>query len=418
MDRKANRKQMLLTIVFIVISLVLVGGSYLVYRSRQQNMLAEQASTFSSVSVNFDTSSNSITDYDPETLVAAFNENRAETTALSYLFYVQNQEQTPTITLARNQAGQEAWTETIASRLKEVGLTESTVNGVDWTGLTSADMIAQYSGSLTEGDPQLIVIPSFVEEDFKAGISAEDHKANLEELYNTIRLDLPSALIVFAAYPPLDQPLEENDDYASYRQTSKDAINDLGYNFFDIHTAYTSDRDKSEEVTLENSYTEDGFTDEANELMLNVLTRHIEKATIDAANGYNGENKDVQELQAAIDASSESESIAAEEQASLDAESESIAAEEQASLEAEAAAASIAAEEQASIDAENAAIAESESIAAEEAAAAEAAAEASYYESSSIENDTTYTPEVSSSSDNSAVDEESSSLSSEESVVE
>ncbi|RPA57607.1 SGNH/GDSL hydrolase family protein [Aerococcus agrisoli] len=414
MDRKANRNQMLLTIVFIVISLVLVGGSYFVYRSRQQDMLAEQASTFSSVSVNFDTNSSSTVDYDPATLVAAFNENRAETTALSYLFYVQDQEQTPTITFARNQAGQEAWTETIKTRLTEFGLTEPTVNSVDWTGLTTEDIIAQYSGSITDGDPQLIVLPSFVEEDFNAGISAEDHKANLEELYNLVRLDLPSALIVFAAYPPLDQALEENDDYADYRQTSQDGINDLGYNFFDIHTAYASDRDKSEDVTLENSYTEDGFSDDANDLIVNVVTRHIEKATIDATNGYNGENKDVQELQAALDAESESESIAAEEQASLDAESESIAAEEQASLDAEAEAASIAAEEQASIDAENAAIAESESIAAEEAAAAE-----SYYYESSTEVEYSYTPEPeSSTTEETIVEEEASSSTSEESVVE
>lgn len=76
MNRKSNRNQMVLTAVFIVISLVLVGGSYFVYRSRQQNMLADQASTFSSMSVDMNQTAPSIPEeYNAEDMVQAFTGN-------------------------------------------------------------------------------------------------------------------------------------------------------------------------------------------------------------------------------------------------------------------------------------------------------------------------------------------------------
>lgn len=366
MNRKTNRNQMIMTAVFIVISLVLVGGSYFVYRSRQQNMLADQASTFSSMSVDVDqTAPSEPEEYNPEEMVQAFTDNRAETTALHYLYYLQSIEQVPTISIARTQADQEAWTTTISDRLNEIGFDETSINSVDWTETTSADAVEQYSGNLTEANPQLVIVPTFVEEDYAVEISEEDHLANIEELYNTIRMDLPSALIVFAQYPASSQELAEDEDFVTYNDNTLSAIQDAGYNIYDLNTAYNEARDGSEDLNLENSFTDEGFSEEASQLMANTLMTQIEETQIDATNGYDGENEDVREMQAELDAEAESEAAAA-------AESESIAAEEQASLDAESE--SIAAEEQASIDAENAAIAESESIAAEEAAAAEAAA--------------------------------------------
>ncbi|MEY8371432.1 SGNH/GDSL hydrolase family protein [Aerococcaceae bacterium 50-4] len=358
MNRKTNKNQMILTAVFIVISLVLVGGSYFVYRSRQQNMLADQASTFSSMSVDMNqTAPSEPEEYNPEDMVKAFADNRGETTALNYLYYLQSVDQVPTISIARTQADQEAWTTTISDRLNEIGFEEAAVNSVDWTNTTSADAVDQYSGNLTEANPQLVIIPTFVEEDFEAEISEEDHLANIEELFNTIRMDLPSALIVFAQYPASNQDNAENEDYQAYNDNSLSAMQEAGYNVYDVNTAYSEARDKSEDLNLENSFTDEGFSEEASQLMADTLMTQIEETQINATDGYDGQNEDVKEMQAELDAQAESESIAAEEQASLDAESESIAA-----------------EEQASIDAENAAIAESESIAAEEAAAAEAAA--------------------------------------------
>ena len=357
MNRKSNRNQMVLTAVFIVISLVLVGGSYFVYRSRQQNMLADQASTFSSMSVDMNqTAPSTPEEYNAEDMVQAFTDNRGETTALHYLYYLQSVEQVPTISIARTQADQEAWTTTISDRLNEIGFDETSVNSVDWTEITSADAVEQYSSNLTEANPQLLIIPTFVEEDYEAEISEEDHLANIEELFNTIRMDLPSALIVFAQYPASSQEMSEDEDYEAYNDNTLSAMQEAGYNVYDVNTAYSEARDNSESLNLENSFTDEGFSEEASQLMANTLMAQIEDTQINATDGYDGANEDVAEMQAELDAQAESESIAAEEQASLDAEAESIAA-----------------EEQASIDAENASIAESESIAAEESAAAEAA---------------------------------------------
>lgn len=357
MNRKSNRNQMVLTAVFIVISLVLVGGSYFVYRSRQQNMLADQASTFSSMSVDMNQTAPSIPEeYNAEDMVQAFTDNRGETTALHYLYYLQSVEQVPTISIARTQADQEAWTTTISDRLNEIGFDDTSVNSVDWTEITSADAVEQYSSNLTEANPQLLIIPTFVEEDYEAEISEEDHLANIEELFNTIRMDLPSALIVFAQYPASSQEMSEDEDYVTYNDNTLSAMQEAGYNVYDVNTAYSEARDNSESLNLEKSFTDEGFSEEASQLMANTLMAQIEDTQINATDGYDGANEDVAEMQAELDAQAESESIAAEEQASLDAEAESIAA-----------------EEQASIDAENASIAESESIAAEESAAAEAA---------------------------------------------
>lgn len=357
MNRKSNRNQMVLTAVFIVISLVLVGGSYFVYRSRQQNMLADQASTFSSMSVDMDqTAPSTPEEYNAEDMVQAFTDNRGETTALHYLYYLQSIEQVPTISIARTQADQEAWTTTISDRLNEIGFDDTSVNSVDWTEITSADAVEQYSSNLTEANPQLLIIPTFVEEDYEAEISEEDHLANIEELFNTIRMDLPSALIVFAQYPASSQEMSEDEDYITYNDNTLSAMQEAGYNVYDVNTAYSEARDNSESLNLEKSFTDEGFSEEASQLMANTLMAQIEDTQINATDGYDGANEDVAEMQAELDAQAESESIAAEEQASLDAEAESIAA-----------------EEQASIDAENASIAESESIAAEESAAAEAA---------------------------------------------
>lgn len=357
MNRKSNRNQMVLTAVFIVISLVLVGGSYFVYRSRQQNMLADQASTFSSMSVDMNqTAPSTPEEYNAEDMVQAFTDNRGETTALHYLYYLQSVEQVPTISIARTQANQEAWATTITDRLNEIGFDEANINSVDWTKITSADAVEQYSGNLTEANPQLLIIPTFVEEDYEAGISEEDHLANIEELFNTIRMDLPSALIVFAQYPASSQEMSEDEDYVTFNDNTLSAMQEAGYNVYDVNTAYSEARDNSESLKLENSFTDEGFSEEASQLMANTLMAQIEDTQINATDGYDGANEDVAEMQAELDAQAESESIAAEEQASLDAEAESIAA-----------------EEQASIDAENASIAESESIAAEESAAAEAA---------------------------------------------
>ena len=357
MNRKSNRNQMVLTAVFIVISLVLVGGSYFVYRSRQQNMLADQASTFSSMSVDMNqTAPSTPEEYNAEDMVQAFTDNRGETTALHYLYYLQSVEQVPTISIARTQADQEAWTTTISDRLNKIGFDDTSVNSVDWTEITSADAVEQYSSNLTEANPQLLIIPTFVEEDYEAEISEEDHLANIEELFNTIRMDLPSALIVFAQYPASSQEMSEDEDYITYNDNTLSAMQEAGYNVYDVNTAYSEARDNSESLNLENSFTDEGFSEEASQLMANTLMAQIEDTQINATDGYDGANEDVAEMQAELDAQAESESIAAEEQASLDAEAESIAA-----------------EEQASIDAENASIAESESIAAEESAAAEAA---------------------------------------------
>lgn len=357
MNRKSNRNQMVLTAVFIVISLVLVGGSYFVYRSRQQNMLADQASTFSSMSVDMNqTAPSTPEEYNAEDMVQAFTDNRGETTALHYLYYLQSVEQVPTISIARTQADQEAWTTTISDRLNEIGFDETSVNSVDWTEITSADAVEQYSSNLTEANPQLLIVPTFVEEDYEAEISEEDHLANIEELFNTIRMDLPSALIVFAQYPASSQEMSEDEDYVTYNDNTLSAMQEAGYNVYDVNTAYSEARNNSESLNLENSFTDEGFSEEASQLMANTLMAQIEDTQINATDGYDGANEDVAEMQAELDAQAESESIAAEEQASLDAEAESIAA-----------------EEQASIDAENASIAESESIAAEESAAAEAA---------------------------------------------
>ncbi|MFV8252475.1 adhesin [Aerococcus viridans] len=357
MNRKSNRNQMVLTAVFIVISLVLVGGSYFVYRSRQQNMLADQASTFSSMSVDMNqTAPSTPEEYNAEDMVQAFTDNRGETTALHYLYYLQSVEQVPTISIARTQADQESWTTTISDRLNEIGFDDTSVNSVDWTEITSADAVEQYSSNLTEANPQLLIIPTFVEEDYEAEISEEDHLANIEELFNTIRMDLPSALIVFAQYPASSQEMSEDEDYVTYNDNTLSAMQEAGYNVYDVNTAYSEARDNSESLNLENSFTDEGFSEEASQLMANTLMAQIEDTQINATDGYDGANEDVAEMQAELDAQAESESIAAEEQASLDAEAESIAA-----------------EEQASIDAENASIAESESIAAEESAAAEAA---------------------------------------------
>lgn len=357
MNRKSNRNQMVLTAVFIVISLVLVGGSYFVYRSRQQNMLADQASTFSSMSVDMNqTAPSTPEEYNAEDMVQAFTDNRGETTALHYLYYLQSVEQVPTISIARTQADQEAWTTTISDRLNEIGFDDTSVNSVDWTEITSADAVEQYSSNLTEANPQLLIIPTFVEEDYEAEISEEDHLANIEELFNTIRMDLPSALIVFAQYPASSQEMSEDEDYITYNDNTLSAMQEAGYNVYDVNTAYSEARDNSESLNLEKSFTDEGFSEEASQLMANTLMAQIEDTQINATDGYDGANEDVAEMQAELDAQAESESIAAEEQASLDAEAESIAA-----------------EEQASIDAENASIAESESIAAEESAAAEAA---------------------------------------------
>ena len=351
MNRKSNRNQMILTAVFIVISLVLVGGSYFVYRSRQRNMLADQASTFSSMSVDMNqTAPSTPEEYNAEDMVQAFTDNRGETTALHYLYYLQSVEQVPTISIARTQADQEAWTTTISDRLNEIGFDDTSVNSVDWTEITSTDAVEQYSSNLTEANPQLLIIPTFVEEDYEAEISEEDHLANIEELFNTIRMDLPSALIVFAQYPASSQEMSEDEDYVTYNDNTLSAMQEAG------NTAYSEARDNSESLNLENSFTDEGFSEEASQLMGNTLMAQIEDTQINATDGYDGANEDVAEMQAELDAQAESESIAAEEQASLDAEAESIAA-----------------EEQASIDAENASIAESESIAAEESAAAEAA---------------------------------------------
>lgn len=357
MNRKSNKNQMVLTAVFIVISLVLVGGSYFVYRSRQRNMLADQASTFSSMSVDMNqTAPSTPEEYNAEDMVQAFTDNRGETTALHYLYYLQSVEQVPTISIARTQADQEAWTTTINDRLNEIGFDQANVNSVDWTEITSADAVEQYSGNLTEANPQLLIIPTFVEEDYEAEISEEDHLANIEELFNTIRMDLPSALIVFAQYPASSQEMYEDEDYVTYNDNALSAMQEAGYNVYDVNTAYSEARDNSESLNLENSFTDEGFSEEASQLMADTLMAQIEDTQINATDGYDGANEDVAEMQAALDAQAESESIAAEEQASLDAEAESIAA-----------------EVQASIDAENASIAESASIAAEEAAAAEAA---------------------------------------------
>lgn len=357
MNRKSNRNQMILTAVFIVISLVLVGGSYFVYRSRQRNMLADQASTFSSMSVDMNqTAPSTPEEYNVEDMVQAFTDNRGETTALHYLYYLQSVEQVPTISIARTQADQEAWTTTISDRLNEIGFDDTSVNSVDWTEITSTDAVEQYSSNLTEANPQLLIIPTFVEEDYAAEISEEDHLANIEELFNTIRMDLPSALIVFAQYPASSQEMSEDEDYVTYNDNTLSAMQEAGYNVYDVNTAYSEARDNSESLNLENSFTDEGFSEEASQLMGNTLMAQIEDTQINATDGYDGANEDVAEMQAELDAQAESESIAAEEQASLDAEAESIAA-----------------EEQASIDAENASIAESESIAAEESAAAEAA---------------------------------------------
>lgn len=357
MNRKSNRNQMILTAVFIVISLVLVGGSYFVYRSRQQNMLADQASTFSSMSVDMNqTAPSTPEEYNAEDMVQAFTDNRGETTALHYLYYLQSVEQVPTISIARTQADQEAWTTTISDRLNEIGFDDTSVNSVDWTEITSTDAVEQYSSNLTEANPQLLIIPTFVEEDYEAEISEEDHLANIEELFNTIRMDLPSALIVFAQYPASSQEMSEDEDYVTYNDNTLSAMQEAGYNVYDVNTAYSEARDNSESLNLENSFTDEGFSEEASQLMGNTLMAQIEDTQINATDGYDGANEDVAEMQAELDAQAESESIAAEEQASLDAEAESIAA-----------------AEQASIDAENASIAESESIAAEESAAAEAA---------------------------------------------
>ena len=357
MNRKSNRNQMVLTAVFIVISLVLVGGSYFVYRSRQQNMLADQASTFSSMSVDMNqTAPSTPEEYNVEDMVQAFTDNRGETTALHYLYYLQSVEQVPTISIARTQADQEAWTTTISDRLNEIGFDDTSVNSVDLTEITSADAVEQYSSNLTEANPQLLIIPTFVEEDYEAEISEEDHLANIEELFNTIRMDLPSALIVFAQYPASSQEMSEDEDYVTYNDNTLSAMQEAGYNVYDVNTAYSEARDNSESLNLEKSFTDEGFSEEASQLMANTLMAQIEDTQINATDGYDGANEDVAEMQAELDAQAESESIAAEEQASLDAEAESIAA-----------------EEQASIDAENASIAESESIAAEESAAAEAA---------------------------------------------
>lgn len=357
MNRKSNRNQMVLTAVFIVISLVLVGGSYFVYRSRQQNMLADQASTFSSMSVDMNqTAPSTPEEYNAEDMVQAFTDNRGETTALHYLYYLQSVEQVPTISIARTQADQEAWTTTISDRLNKIGFDDTSVNSVDWTEITSADAVEQYSSNLTEANPQLLIIPTFVEEDYEAEISEEDHLANIEELFNTIRMDLPSALIVFAQYPASSQEMSEDEDYITYNDNTLSAMQEAGYNVYDVNTAYSEARDNSESLNLEKSFTDEGFSEEASQLMANTLMAQIEDTQINATDGYDGANEDVAEMQAELDAQAESESIAAEEQASLDAEAESIAA-----------------EEQASIDAENASIAESESIAAEESAAAEAA---------------------------------------------
>lgn len=357
MNRKSSRNQMILTAVFIVISLVLVGGSYFVYRSRQQNMLADQASTFSSMSVDMNqTAPSTPEEYNAEEMVQAFTDNRGETTALHYLYYLQSVEQVPTISIARTQADQEAWTTTITDRLNGIGFEEASVNSVDWTEINSADAVEQYSGNLTEANPQLVIIPTFAEEDYEAEISEEDHLANIEELFNTIRMDLPSALIVFAQYPASSQEMAEDEDYVTYNDNALSAMQEAGYNVYDVNTAYSEARDNSESLNLENSFTDEGFSEEASQLMADTLMAQIEDTQINATDGYDGANEDVAEMQAALDAQAESESIAAEEQASLEAEAESIAA-----------------EEQASIDAENASIAESESIAAEESAAAEAA---------------------------------------------
>ncbi|MDT2762634.1 adhesin [Aerococcus urinaeequi] len=357
MNRKSNRNQMVLTAVFIVISLVLVGGSYFVYRSRQQNMLADQASTFSSMSVDMNqTAPSTPEEYNAEDMVQAFTDNRGETTALHYLYYLQSVEQVPTISIARTQADQEAWTTTISDRLNEIGFDDTSVNSVDLTEITSADAVEQYSSNLTEANPQLLIIPTFVEEDYEAEISEEDHLANIEELFNTIRMDLPSALIVFAQYPASSQEMSEDEDYITYNDNTLSTMQEAGYNVYDVNTAYSEARDNSESLNLEKSFTDEGFSEEASQLMANTLMAQIEDTQINATDGYDGANEDVAEMQAELDAQAESESIAAEEQASLDAEAESIAA-----------------EEQASIDAENASIAESESIAAEESAAAEAA---------------------------------------------
>ena len=357
MNRKSNRNQMILTAVFIVISLVLVGGSYFVYRSRQRNMLADQASTFSSMSVDMNqTAPSTPEEYNAEDMVQAFTDNRGETTALHYLYYLQSVEQVPTISIARTQADQEAWTTTISDRLNEIGFDDTSVNSVDWTEITSTDAVEQYSSNLTEANPQKLIIPTFVEEDYEAEISEEDHLANIEELFNTIRMDLPSALIVFAQYPASSQEMSEDEDYVTYNDNTLSAMQEAGYNVYDVNTAYSEARDNSESLNLENSFTDEGFSEEASQLMGNTLMAQIEDTQINATDGYDGANEDVAEMQAELDAQAESESIAAEEQASLDAEAESIAA-----------------EEQASIDAENASIAESESIAAEESAAAEAA---------------------------------------------
>ena len=357
MNRKSNRNQMVLTAVFIVISLVLVGGSYFVYRSRQQNMLTDQASTFSSMSVDMNqTAPSTPEEYNVEDMVQAFTDNRGETTALHYLYYLQSVEQVPTISIARTQADQEAWTTTISDRLNKIGFDDTSVNSVDWTEITSADAVEQYSSNLTEANPQLLIIPTFVEEDYEAEISEEDHLANIEELFNTIRMDLPSALIVFAQYPASSQEMSEDEDYITYNDNTLSTMQEAGYNVYDVNTAYSEARDNSESLNLEKSFTDEGFSEEASQLMANTLMAQIEDTQINATDGYDGANEDVAEMQAELDAQAESESIAAEEQASLDAEAESIAA-----------------EEQASIDAENASIAESESIAAEESAAAEAA---------------------------------------------
>lgn len=373
MNRKTKGNQTLLTIVFIVVSLALVGGSYFVYRSRQQNMLAEQASTFTSVSVDRDqTKPDTDPVYNPEDMVAEFTDNRAETTALHYLYYVQSVDQTPTITIARNHSAQEAWSESIQERLSEVELEDSAVNSIDWSGMTSAEAVELYDESLTEADPQLVVIPTFVEEDFNAEISEEDHMANLQELYDTIRVDLPSALIVFANYPATSQDLAENEDLTTYNESSLNAIQEANYNVYDVNAAYLSSLESSEDVTLENSFTDEGFSEAANQLMADAFIGQIEETQIDATRGYDGDNQDASDLIAEIEAeeaeAAEAESLAAEEQASLDAEAESIAAEEQAALEAEEAAIaeSIAAEEAAAAEAEAAAIAESESIEAEQ----------------------------------------------------
>lgn len=299
-----NKKKVYWFIMAFIVSLLLVMGSYFIGSSKQKAKLAEQSTHYDSMyAVNVsDSTSNDLISLNPDNLVADYSRDRKNTTAAAYLSFVASEDETPVVTSLVTVAALAPGNENGVEKLAEQGLTDVKYKQMNFFGQTMNQLVkSDVAAQVEKNKPSLLLINLPTQNDYKAGTKIKDFTTDLDDLYANIRKASPETLIVFLIMPGSTEEIFEDDKYSEFVKATEAHLSDKSYNLFNLKQDFGKKAASDTIFDEKGSWTEAGL-----QILASEVNAALTHTSINASNGFMGENADIKESSA--EESSEPES--------------------------------------------------------------------------------------------------------------